>query len=117
MNSTEMRITSTIIRELSLFLMFHGIQEFTLDLHYDDTTTEMVVKTPRMSDALLSSLQKRIDQERKLEIETYGWELVGDFDRESELEIVGHLIDGFHIEQEGSTTILTFIRKNRYKRK
>ncbi len=117
MNTTEKRITSKIIRELSLFFMFHGLQDFTITTRIKEDLTELITRTPRLNDEAITKIKSRIDQERKLEIETYGWELVGDFDSESELEIVGHLIDDFTIVQNDDSTTITFFRRNQYRKK
>ncbi|MFP4078390.1 MAG: hypothetical protein ACLFUQ_04540 [Candidatus Izemoplasmataceae bacterium] len=116
MNTTEKRITSKIIRELALFLMFHKINDFTITTRINEEKTELITKTKRLDDKTIAFIKARLEQGRKLEIETYGWELVGDLDSESELEIVGSLIDGLTIEHDETSTTLVLTRKNRYRR-
>ncbi len=117
MNRMEMRIISKIIRELSLFYMLHGHEDFKVETKIYNAETRIITTSHRLSDEALATVKEKIERERELEIETYGWELIGDIDSKSELEIVGHLIDDLLIENTTTLTTLTFVRKNHYKQK
>ncbi len=117
MNKLEMRIISKIIRELSLFHLLHGHADFTLRTKINEEETAFITTSERLKDEALKTVKEKIERERELEVETYGWELIGDIDDKSELEIVGHLIDELKIENTDTQTTLTFIRKNQYKKK
>jgi hypothetical protein len=111
----EVRITTKIIRELSLFMMIHDYTDFQIALNVTENETLFTITLDHASDAFLNKMTEKISRERELEVETYGWELVGDIDSKSELEILGLLIDTIKIEKNNKT-VISLIRKNRYKK-
>lgn len=94
----EMKIASQIIQELSLFLFFHGYTEF--DIQFNKTEFEEIytIKLKSIDDTLLNFMKEKINRKREEEIEAYYWELLGDMDSSSELEIMGLLIN--HLEHK-----------------
>ena len=117
MNKREIRIVTMIVRELTLFFMMHGHKSVRMETFHEENATVFSVTVKQLDAQLIDKIRKKIEREREMEIETYGWELVGDIDSKSELEIVGHLIDEMHVKSESGKTHLTFVRKNRYKDK
>ncbi len=117
MSNQESRIVTKIIHELVLFYQMHGYQNIELKTKKSEQEFVIMIYSAILSEDLLKQIHEKIDRERDLEIETYGWQLVGDIDAKSELEIVGHLIDEMMVEKQKQGMKLTFIRKNRYKQK
>ncbi|GEM_PF-445053 len=115
MSKQEIRIVTKIVSELTLFFMMHGHKAIKMETYHEDDATLFVISVKRLENDLITKIRHKIERERELEIETYGWELIGDIDDKSELEIVGHLIDEMHVKQTDDKTILTFVRANRYK--
>ena len=115
MSKQEIKIITKIVNELTLFFMIHGYYTIKQETRYEEKATLFVITVATISPSLLQKIRKKVDRERELEIETYGWELIGDIDSHSELEILGHLIDEMHVEHGDATTTITFVRKNRYK--
>lgn len=94
----EMKIASQIIQELSLFLLFHGYHEFDIRFEKTDFEETYTIKIKSISDNLLDYMKEKINRKREEEIEAYYWELLGDMDSTSELEIMGLLIN--HLEHK-----------------
>ncbi len=117
MSRQEINIVTKIVRELTLYFMLQGVTNIKMETFYESKGTMFVVNVKTLDARVLDEIHRKISRERELEIETYGWELIGDIDSKSGLEILGHLIDEIHIKQGEATTTLTFVRKNRYKQK
>lgn len=117
MTKQEINIITKIIKELSLFFMMHGYHSFSMKMYREDTNTIIVFKIKNLKTELIDKLTEKINRERELEIETYGFELVGDSDVKNELEVVGLLIDYVEIDTVEEETILSFVRKDYYSSK
>ncbi len=115
MSKQEIKIITKIVNELTLFFMMHGYYTIKQETRYEDKATIFIITVSTIKPSLIEKIRNKVERERELEIETYGWELIGDIDSQSELEIVGHLIDELQINHGDDSTTLTFIRKNRYK--
>ncbi len=114
MSKQEIRIVTKIIRELSLFLMIHGHHTFQLDTTLEGKTRVIRLVVEDMLADTLDKMQDKLGRERELEVETYGWELLGDIDAKTELEIVGLLIDNIDVVTEGKQTQITLKRESKY---
>ncbi len=117
MSKQEIKLLTKIVRELSMILLIHGYRRFTLTTDYGKAETRFFLNVKNLDDELRDHIEEKVNREREIEVETYGWELVGDIDSHSELEILGLLIDYVEIEQDGDETFLTFVRKSMYKSK
>ena len=108
----EMKIASQIIQELSLFLLFHGYESF--DIGFEETEFEEIftIKIKHIRDELLEFMKEKINRKREEEIEAYYWELLGDMDSTSELEIMGLLIDHLETKKINDHTEICLIRKH-----
>ncbi|MFH5881470.1 hypothetical protein [Liberiplasma polymorphum] len=114
-NKQEIRIVTKIIRELSLFYMIHGYKQFNIDVKYEDKVTYFVTTISPPKSDFIARMKEKISREREMEVETYGWELIGDIDSKSELEIIGLLIDDMIVQEKEDKVIITLTRINRYK--
>ena len=117
MSNQEIKIITKIIREISLFFLIHGHKELTIETRLESEVTLFIATIKHPKDNLLDKMKEKINRERELEVETYGWELVGDIDESSELEIVSLLIDDMTVEKKENHTVITLRRTNRYKPK
>ena len=118
MSTQETKIITKIIRELSLYLLIHRVYEFSINLSKEEevTTFTLSFNTPK-NPKIIATMVEKISRERELEIETYGWELVGDIDETSELEISSLLLDEIHVQESNTTTTIVLTRKNQYRKK
>ncbi len=115
MKKQEIRILTMIIRELSLVMLMHNHDKFSVTLEKGSKETRFILKTDPLEKDLLERMKEKVNREREIEVETYGWELVGDVDKQSEFEILGLLIDYMEIEETAGEMVLTFVRKSMYR--
>jgi len=115
MNKLEYRVDSNIIKQLSLFLMLHGIKDFSLDFHSNNKSVSFVIKAKNIKQEIIDFMIEKISRQRELEVEIYGWELMGDTDANNELDILGSLIDKIEVKNLDDSTEITLIREYRYK--
>ncbi len=114
MNKQEVKILTKIIRELSFFLMLHGHKDFILETKNTPKTTQFLITLHDAKESFLKHMQEKLNREREMEVETYGWELLGDIDEHSDFAILGSLIDSMDYTQHATKTVVTLVRKNRY---
>lgn len=110
-NSQEMKISSQIIQELSLFLLFHGYHQFEIGFNKTDFEETFTIKIKSISDTLLDFMKEKINRKREEEIEAYYWELLGDMDSTSEFEIIGLLINHLEHKVFNDHTEIYLVRK------
>ena len=118
MSTQETKIITKIIRELSLYFLIHRVNDFSIALSKEETLTTFTLtfNTPK-DPKIVDTMVEKISRERELEIETYGWELVGDIDETSELEISSFLLDEIIVKESNGKTTLVLTRKNQYRKK
>lgn len=112
MSKKEMQIITKIIRELSLFFMMHGYNTYQMHMNMEKQISYLTFDIDNLEEEILINLKEKIMRDREMEVETYGWELLGEMDSKSELEVVGLLIDDLEVSTKKETTTLKFIRKN-----
>lgn len=115
MSLHEIKKGCKIIDEITLYLMKHG--HLKLDIQIDKAETELVVviKTNKCEQWLIDNISNNINLERELEVEEYGWELMGESDAQSELGLVGLLVDQVTVDDtDPSFTVFKLIRKERF---
>jgi hypothetical protein len=106
----EKKIIAQMIQELSLFLMFHGYKSYDIGFKKEDDHEVFTIKIDQISDELLTYMKDKLHQEREKEIEAYYWELLGDMDSTSELEIMGLFIDEMNVKKEKHAVLIELIR-------
>ena len=114
MSKQEIKIVTKIIREVALYLMMHGHKDFTFETQNTPDTTTLIITLNHSKPEFIQSMQEKMNRERQIEIETYGWELIGDIDQKNELEVLSLLIDSMDVEYKDNQTIITLIRTNQY---
>ena len=113
----EIRITTKIVHELAQYFLVHGHKRVTIETVLEDEVTYFHITLPRrLKDEVLETMQKKLSREREVEVETYGFELVGDIDSKSELEIVGVLVDDMAFKRTDDTTVITLSRTSKYRK-
>ncbi|HOI84848.1 MAG TPA: hypothetical protein PLP48_02105 [Acholeplasmataceae bacterium] len=106
----DMKLIAQIIQELSLFVMYHGYESFDLSyarLQYEETYT--LVLSDKKED-MLTYMEQKINQKREKEIEAYYWELLGDLDSSTELNILGLIIDYMSYSWDNDKLVITLHR-------
>jgi len=115
MNKMEYRINAKIIKQLSLFLMLHGVKQFSLDYQLFDEKVEFSLELDTQKKELIDRMKEKIGKHREIEVETYGWELMGDTDSQTELDILGLLIDRIDIQEVNHHYEITLTRLHQTK--
>lgn len=114
MNKLEFRVDSKIIKQLSLFLMLHGIKDFELEFHRNNKGVRFIIKIKSIKQEIIDLMVEKIGRQREIEVEVYGWELMGDTDANNELDILGSLIDKIDVKKLENYTEFTLEREYRY---
>lgn len=115
MHKQEIQILTKIIRELSFFFITQGHMHFTIETNINNNNSLLVVTLDNAKPALINFIVEHLKEERELSTETYGWELIGEIDSESEFELLGTMIDDVIVKTDGTLTSLTIIRNSQYK--
>ncbi len=112
----EIRIVTKIVHELTQYFLVHGHKRVTIETVLEDKVTYFHITIPkRINNEVLETMQAKLSRKRELEVETYGFELVGDIDAKSELEIVGVLIDEMAYTRRDDETVITLSRTSMYR--
>ena len=108
MSFHEIKKGCKIIDEIVLYIMKNGYRKMDISIDKTGADLKVIIVTDKMEEELLNVMDKYINTERELEIEEYGWELMGESDAQSELGLVGLLIDKLEIDNslEGKTKLI-----------
>lgn len=115
MNKLEYRVDAKIIKQISLYLMLHGINNYDLSVQSNTKDVSFILNIKNMKDEILTDMEDKLSRQRELEVEIYGWELLGDTDTQNQLDVLGSLIDEVKIEIDGDYTKIILRRKYPYK--
>ncbi|MFP4478381.1 MAG: hypothetical protein ACLFPM_02985 [Candidatus Izemoplasmatales bacterium] len=117
MNKREYRVDAKIIKQLSQYLMFHGIKEFSLSFQSSKNEVTFIIESELITPEISEYMKDKISRKREIEVEVYGWELLGDTDSQNELDILGALIDEISIRKENNKTTVIMKRFYHYNEK
>lgn len=113
MNKLKYRVDAKIIKQISLFLMLHSIKDFKLEFHSNNKVVNFVIKIKSIRQDIIDLMVEKIGRQREIEVEVYGWELMGDTDMNNELDILGSLIDRIDVKNIDDYTEITLTREYR----
>lgn len=103
-----------LIEEFSLFILENHSNNLNIDVKEIENKTVVKFTTDLMNNELLDFIKTNIKPERLLEVEEYGWELMGEGSSDDDLPLVGNLIDNIEIENNDNQTIITMYRYEKY---
>ncbi len=115
MNYHELKKDAKIVDEILLYLLKNNDDDISIDISRNEDKIIFSFKISKLSKEALSYMDKYINKEREIEVEEYGWELMGESGSQSDLGMVGLLIDKMSILEEDNHTVLKLIRY--YKKK
>ena len=115
MSKQEIKVITKIIREVSLYLMLNGFKDFLIETKNTSDTTRILITMENPNEKTLSYMKEKLSMAREIEVETYGWELAGDIDSKSGLDMVGLFVDECKVSKDGNKTVISLLRINRYK--
>lgn len=99
-----------IIEELSLYLMDMGIYNLNIDIKQDDDKDVLTFSFNECNDEVKDFILSKIKGERDIEIEEYGWELMGEGASDDDLGIINALVDEINYDDNDNKTIIRMIR-------
>lgn len=99
-----------IIEELSLYLMDCGIYDLNIDIKQDDERDVLTFSFNETNDEVKDFILSKIKGERDIEIEEYGWELMGEGASDDDLGIINALVDEIDYNDSDNKTIIRMIR-------
>ena len=115
MNYHELKKDAKIVDEVLLYLLKHNDDDISIDISRNEERIIFTFKLNALDNEVLSYMDKYINKEREIEVEEYGWELMGESGSQSDLGMVGLLIDKMVISKEDDHLILKLTRY--YKKK
>lgn len=98
----EKKKTGKIIDELATFFLKKGHWDLQIDIKFAKEKTIIIVELPKITENEHNLITKCLSQQRDETMEEYGWELMGESETSSELNLVGMCIDTFTISAEPS---------------
>ncbi len=111
MSFHEIKKDTKIVDEILLYLLKNDHDEVSINIKREHDEVFITFKCTKLSDEIIKSLDKYINKERELEMEEYGWELMGESDGQSDLSMVGLLIDNLTIDNSNPDyTVLSLVR-------
>ncbi|MFW5894572.1 MAG: hypothetical protein ACOCU0_01445 [Bacillota bacterium] len=114
MKNQEHRIVTKIIRDLCLLMLESGHPDFDVNVLEHSHQCVIVLKAMDIKDSVIRQIHNHLSSKRAFEVETYGFELLGDFDAQNELELLGSLVDDVEIIKCHDETTIRIVRKNLY---
>lgn len=98
----EKKKTGKIIDELTTFFLKKGHWDLQINLKFAKEKTIISVEVPNVTADEQERITTCLSQQRDEAMEEYGWELMGESETSSELNLVGMCIDTFTISSEPS---------------
>ena len=86
---------SRIIEQFSLYLLDNAIDNFTFKIKKTRKLTSLLFECDKPDEEMLQEINNTFKLERRSELETYGWELIGQGNADSELSLLGMLVNYF----------------------
>ena len=114
MSLHELKKGCKIVDEIVLYLMKNGHRKLNVNIDKNSDIFLVEITTDKCEDWLIEKIENNINKERELEVEEYGWELMGESDAQSELGLVGLLVDRVEVIQSQNETKFKLIRKDKY---
>ena len=115
MNYHELKKDAKIVDEILLYLLKKNDDDISIDISRNEDRIIFEFRISKLDKEALSYMDKYINKEREIEVEEYGWELMGESGSQSDLGMVGLLIDKMTVLEEDDHTVLKLTRY--YKKK
>src|SRR5690554_766967 len=96
-----------IADELMTYLFSKGANDITMNIKEEDEQFLLYFKSnfTRLNQADIDKLIQRLNLQRQVAMEEYFWELTGDSDVDTELELVGMMTDRAEVTLNDDSTI------------
>lgn len=102
-----------LVSELMSFCYYYGATKLNIDVNHKDTEMEINLEAhiKNMPKEVLETVKNMLSSPRYREIEEYYWNLSGGDDTDSELVLVGMMIDSANVNYDNEILNLNLIRK------
>jgi len=109
----EIKKITKIIDEVINYFMFHykPFVAMTIDCKGDTFFISFVFKDLKLSDEEFDKIKSKFKLNRRVEIEDYYWQLVGDSENASEFTLVSLMSDEIQFSKDDESVYLTITRK------
>lgn len=108
----EIKRISKILDELITFCFLHGTNNMNISLenHKDYFKIHLESDNIDCNDIRVKQLKEFLDYPRQSEVEEYYWELAGECDSDTELTLVGMMVDKAEVSFDGTSLSITLYR-------
>lgn len=100
-----------IMEEVFAYLLEKGYQSIDASMNINDEETLFNIKVHTDNDTLLQAFKKDMFCCRDMELEEYGWELMGESNCVCELDTLGMLVDHYEISYDHGVCSIVLHRK------
>lgn len=100
-----------IMEEIFAYLLEKKYVSIDASLRIKDDETTFIVTVQTDSDTLLQAFKREMICCRDIELEEYGWELMGESECVCELDTLGMLVDSYDITYEQGICTIVLHRK------
>lgn len=115
MNRLEAKVNAKIIQQLSFFLMTNRVKDFHIHVQPTDNGVQFTISSKDITRELRDYMMEKANKKRELEVEIYGFELLGDESAHNELDVLGAFIDRMETYTEKDIHHLIITRTYPYK--
>jgi uncharacterized tellurite resistance protein B-like protein len=113
MKHTKKKI-SKMVQEITTYLLLIGATDITVNIQDRDKDFRIFIESDfKENEEIVEQFVEKLKSPKQVEIEEYYWELTGDCDVDSELHLVGMMMDKAYVEvKEGRIEIELYRNKN-----
>lgn len=110
----EVKKISRIVDELVTFFLKRDSKDLEIGIRRleDRTVMRLVVRDCELEPGLADQLSEVLNIQRQYEVEEYYWQLAGENDCESEISLVGTMVDFAVVETDNGNLIMELTRMN-----
>lgn len=108
----EIKRISKILDELITFCFLHGTKIMNISLENQEEYFKIHLESDNIdcNDVRVKELKKLLNYPRQEEVEEYYWELAGECDTDTELTLVGMMVDKAEVNFYGTSLAITLYR-------
>ena len=108
----EIKKISKILDELVTFCFKHGTNNMNISVENGETFFKIKIHTDNIDcdNKRVKLLKDLLNMPRQTEIEEYYWELAGENDHDTELSLVGMMVDEAEVEFQDTALTITLYR-------
>jgi len=106
----EIKKVSKSFDELLTFLLMKEYDKIACEINFLDDKIIIILKIDNLRKEDCVILSEALSNERNESLEEFGWELLGESEDSTELELIGALFDEFELEIDNETTTIELTR-------